>query len=103
MSSIISPAHFGIFQREATTWNTWDASVFFNPGKPIDVNDIEALFGITEEQVVTELFRHYEGKLGFYLVNLRDREYYYCGLQWSGIKAKLLELGIGRADPMEAG
>lgn len=100
MSSIISPAHFGIFQREEARWNTWDAKVFHNPGKPIDVNDIEALYGLTEEQVIVELFRCYEGRLGFYLVNLRDRKYYYCGLEWSNIKAKLLELGIGRVDPM---
>lgn len=74
--------------------------MFYNPGETINVNDIEALYGLTEEQIIVELFRHYKGKLGFYLVNLRQQKYYYCGLTWGDAKAKLLDLGIGRADPM---
>jgi len=40
-------------------------------------------------------------KSGYYLANLRERKYYYCGLNWEDIRTTLQSLGIGRADPLE--
>ncbi|MBW4508193.1 MAG: hypothetical protein KME64_17010 [Scytonematopsis contorta HA4267-MV1] len=50
----------------------------------------------SKSAVVTELFRIKGGKLGHYLVNLAERKYYYCGETWEDVKAKFLDLGIGR-------
>lgn len=74
--------------------------VFYNgTNQPIDLPHIEREFGLSDEQIVIELFRVNGGKAGFYLGNLRDRKYYYCGLKWEDIKTTLLQLGIGRAEP----
>lgn len=67
----------------------------------MDLKHVERQFGLTEQQVVIELFRINGGKPGYYLANLRDRKYYYCGLEWEDIKTTLQNLGIGRADPVE--
>ncbi len=70
-------------------------------GIPIQLEHVERQFDLTEQQTIAELFRINGGKSGYYLANLRDRKYYYCGLNWEDIKTTLQSLGIGRADPLE--
>lgn len=55
-------------------------------------------YGISPQQVAIALFRINGGKAGYYLANLRDRHYYYCGSSLEDVKVKLQELGIGVAD-----
>lgn len=62
---------------------------------------VERQYGLTEEQVIIELLGINGGEPGYYLANLRNKKYYYCGLLWSDVKTTLQELGIGRADPLE--
>lgn len=62
---------------------------------------VERQYGLTEEQVIIELLGINGGKPGYYLANLRDKKYYYCGLLWSDVKTTLQELGIGRTDLLE--
>jgi len=79
-----------------------DGRLFYNPmGIPIQLEHVERQFDLTEQQTIAELFRINGGKSGYYLANLRDRKYYYCGLNWEDIKTTLQSLGIGRADPLE--
>jgi len=35
------------------------------------------------------------------LANIKDKQYYYCGKNWEDVKAQLIEVGIGRPDPVE--
>ena len=58
---------------------------------PIDSN--------TKIKILVELFRINGGKPGYYLANVRDKKYYYCGQDWAGVKTKLRELGIGTNEP----
>lgn len=101
MSKIITPYHYKVYERQGTKWFTLDAGrVFYNgTNQPIDLQNIEREFGLSDEQIVIELCRVNGGKAGFYLGNLRDHKYYYCGLKWEDIKTTLLQLGIGRAEP----
>ena len=66
-----------------------------------DLEDTQLLYGISKEQIITELFRVNGGKLGYYLADLRHKRYYYCGQDWEDVRATLLQLGIGRSDPTE--
>lgn len=52
------------------------------------------------KKVAIELFRINGGKQGYYIANILDKKYYYCGTEWQDVKNKLLELGIGRHDPI---
>jgi hypothetical protein len=100
VSTIIYPLHFLIIQKVAATWYFKYGTVFYNgSGKDLPEHDRERLFGIAKKQIVIELFRINCGRDGYYLANLRDKKYYYCGDGWAEVQAKLKELGIGRDDP----
>ena len=47
-----------------------------------------------------ELFRLNGGRDGFYLANLHDREYHYCGLEAEDVPPKLIELGLLAVDSL---
>lgn len=100
---LVFPYYYRVYERKRTRWFVRDATrVFYNStNQPLDLQNVEQQFGLAVEQVVIELFRINGGKSGYYLANLQDKKYYYCGQGWEDIKHKLLELGIGRKDPME--
>lgn len=101
MSKIITPYHYKIYECRGTKWFTLNGGRIFYNGtdRPMDLQNVEREFGFSNEQIVIELFRVNGGKGGFYLGNLRDRKFYYCGLKWEDIKTTLLQLGIGRSEP----
>lgn len=103
MPKIVSPVYFRIYERVGVKWFAIEPSgVFYNPTDAIaNLNSIVEQFGLKESKILIELFRVNGGKPGYYLVNLRDKKYYYCGLKSEDIKHKLVDLGIGRADPVE--
>jgi hypothetical protein len=101
--TIIYPSYLRIFECRAGRWFIKNAEIFYQASKRvINHEDIATLYGITEQQVVIELFRICGGASGYYLANLRDKKYHYCGHSREDTKKKLLELGIGRLDPLES-
>lgn len=103
MRKIVHPLYYQVYQLEGTRWFVLEKGrVFYNPtNTPVQLEHIEGQFGLTESQVVTGLFRISGGKPGYYLANLRDRRYYYCGPNFEDVRTTLQSLGIGRADPLE--
>lgn len=103
MSTIVCPFHYQVYHREGAFWFGKNPSrVFYNgTNEPMQLENVAAQFGLTDRQVVIELFRINGGKPGYYLANLKDKKYYYCGHKWSDVKTTLQNLGIGRADPLE--
>ncbi|GAB1544148.1 hypothetical protein NUACC21_68240 [Scytonema sp. NUACC21] len=100
MDTIVYPDYYRILECRAGRWFVKNADVFYRSNNSnVNYDDFVALYGVTEQQVVVELFRINGGKTGYYLVNLRDKKYYYCGTQRDDLKRKLLELGIGREEP----
>ena len=101
--SIIYPQYFYLVERVPGGWDfIWNRKLFYTPeGKRIEPKNREKLYGLNKQQITIELFRINGGSLGYYLANMRDRTYYYCGRERESIKEKLLELGIGRRKPKE--
>ena len=101
-SSIIYPDFFRIVERKPEGWLIKKGSVFYKkiPIATIDMADTQLMYGISLEQIITELFRVNGGKLGYYLADLRHRKYYYCGLEREDVRVMLRRLGIGRDDPI---
>jgi len=64
--------------------------------------DIEWAFGTTKNKIVVELFRINMGKPGYYLADLLERKYYYCGVNREDVRTTLLSLGIGRVGPIKS-
>lgn len=104
MSKIVYPEYFRTVKREGNAWYFRHPRVFFtsSPVESLNLEQREERYGLTKEKVVIELFRLNAGKAGYYLANLRDREYYYCGLAWEDVKITLLSLGIGRCESIES-
>jgi hypothetical protein len=100
--SLYYPLYIQILERTVDGWYQSDSKIVFNPNqRNVDVLNREKRHGLTKTEILTELFRRYQGKLGYYLVHLPKREYYYCGLSDRSVREKLWELGITKPDPME--
>lgn len=99
---IIYPDHICIVEKTAEDWRIKNPQKVFwrSPDCqiPLERKSRAQTYGLTSKKIVIELFRKDLGKLGFYLVNMRDREYYYCGLTWSDVQEKLWEIGITRRE-----
>jgi len=102
MSCLLTyPAYYRIIRREGGTWFFKRAKLLCSASHlstPAEATDFEAQHNLTKNQVAIELFRINGGKSGYYLANLRNRQYYYCGLKFSDVQTKLQSLGIGRPD-----
>ncbi len=100
MSSIY-PDYIRLVERKAGGWLIKKGEMFYKRLEiEIDFQDFDLLYGISKQQLAVELFRINGGKAGYYLANLRDKQYQYCGLNPEDIKTTLLSLGIGRLDPL---
>ena len=103
MESVVVPPYIQIYQREGVKWFIYEGGEpFYNPtSTPMDTEHVARQFNMTDEQVVIQLFRINGGKPGFYLANLCNRKYYYCGNESNDIRHTLRSQGIGRPDPTE--
>jgi hypothetical protein len=102
-SKVTHPDYIRILERKPDGWVIKKGRLFYKrlPIASVDMNDLKLMYGISEQQILVELFRINGGKVGFYLADLRHKQYYYCGLTIDEVKTKLRELGIGRNDPFE--
>ena len=90
-----TPKDWRIKQPQKVFWRSPECNV------PLHRENREEDYGLTTKEIILQLFKQYLGKLGFYIVNMSDREYYYCGLTWQDVQEKLWDIGIGRRDPLE--
>ncbi|MCC5636301.1 hypothetical protein LC593_10615 [Nostoc sp. CHAB 5844] len=100
---IITPDFYWIFCHRDQEWFLYPNKVVYRT-HPIylDFNDTELMYGLTKLDIVGGLTSAANNADGYYLANLRKREYYYCGDKPENVVALLQEFGIGRVDPMEA-
>jgi len=102
-SNIVMPLYLLRVEKDTEGWIFYQAvKIFYNPdGREVNLKDRWLDYGLTKEKIKIELFRLNAGKNGQYLVNLKTKQYYYCGLSLEDFKEKLLDLGIGRRDPID--
>ncbi|MDF5731796.1 MAG: hypothetical protein PUP92_28260 [Rhizonema sp. PD38] len=102
--TIVRPVYYRIIERRGKIWAFKEGSPFINlfNAPDLDMEDLFSLFDTSMEKIAAELRRINGAKQGYYIANILDKKYYYCGTEWSDIKAKLQELGIGKPDPMSA-
>ncbi|BDA71394.1 hypothetical protein RIVM261_002900 [Rivularia sp. IAM M-261] len=56
------------------------------------------------KEVANELRKINNAAPGYYLADIVERKYYYCGTEWEDVKRTLREeLDIGRLDPSSVG
>lgn len=101
-TTVIYPSFYRIFECRSGRWFLKHMEHFYSSCKATVNREDPSIYGVTEQAVVVELFRINGGKSGYYLANFKDRKYYYCGMTLESVKATLLNLGIGRVDPVES-
>jgi hypothetical protein len=102
-TTIVRPIYYRIIQRRGNGWAFKEGEPFINlfNTPSFSHKDIFSAFDTSMKKVAMELFRINGGKQGYYIANILDKKYYYCGSNWEDVKIKLKELGIGRDDPQE--
>jgi hypothetical protein len=100
--TVVRPVYYRIIQRRGNGWAFKEGEPFINlfNAPLLSQEDIFAAFETSMKKVAIALFRINGGKQGYYIANILDKQYYYCGTQWEDVKIKLKELGIGRDDPI---
>jgi hypothetical protein len=100
--TIIRPIYYQIIERRGKIWAFREGKTFVNlfNAPDLEMEDLFSLFGTLMEEIAASLRLINGAKNGYYIANILDRKYYYCGIEWHDVKAKLRELGIGRPDPM---
>ena len=103
----VHPIHFLVVERQSSGWVFKVGNIFYNPSSvvlgssPSDfLTKLLDRHNLSQSQVITELFKINAGRFGFYIADLRSREFYYCGLSWDDVNHQFKLLGIGRDDPM---
>ena len=95
---LIYPSYIYIVEKKSSNWYFREpAKIFYRSPDcklPLGQKSRAENYGLSDRKIIIELFRKYLGKLGFYVVNMRDRKYYYCGLTWQDVQEKLWEIGI---------
>jgi hypothetical protein len=99
---IFHPVYYRIVKHHGNVWSFTLSSPFATLSEtPIpSFEEVLVTFDITVKQIVAELFKINGGNAGYYLTDLKEQKYYYCGVEWHDVQTKFLELGVGRADPM---
>ena len=96
---MIFPDYFRVLERTPDGWILLGTKVFCSlNNRKYNPDDAWIQYGTTKQKLVVELFRQFQGKLGFYWVNLKDKKYYYCGLTNEDIQNTLFAIGIGSKD-----
>jgi hypothetical protein len=101
-TTVYYPVYYRIVERRSDGWAFTKGkpfiNLFNNPWLSHDA--LFAVCGTSMKKVAIELFRINAGKQGYYIANILDKKYYYCGTEWEDVKIKLRELGVGRPDPL---
>jgi len=97
--AVVHPDYIRVLERKPGGWLLKTGTMFYKRLPiAVDFQDFELLYGISKQQVITELFRLNGGALGYYLADLRHKKYYYCGIQSMDIRNTLLRLGYGSVE-----
>ncbi|GAA6623470.1 hypothetical protein [Scytonema sp. NUACC26] len=95
-TTIVYPNYYRVIRCENGRW-------FIKTAKLCGLNSSIGLpgeeYGVSSDELLIALFQINGGKAGYYLANLRDRKYYFCGISLEDVRHKLLSLGISRIDP----
>jgi hypothetical protein len=102
LGTIVYPVHYRLVVRRRDSWYFTKGDVFVNLFNipVLEQKDLFACFGTNMKEVANKLKIINGGKEGFYIADILEQNYYYCGPQWEDVKDKLKELGIGRPDPV---
>ncbi|MBW4505978.1 MAG: hypothetical protein KME64_05660 [Scytonematopsis contorta HA4267-MV1] len=95
-ASVVMPIYYQVARRQGKEWAFIHGETFYNHYNlpRFSIEDTFTGFGTSLSLVAGEFFRINGGQEGYYLANILEKKYYYCGKNYQNVKAKLNELGI---------
>ncbi len=92
----VMPIYYQVARRQGSYWAFIHGDTFYNHYNlpRFSIEDTFKGFGTSLSLVAREFFRINGGKEGYYLANILEKQYYYCGENPYDVKVKLNELGI---------
>lgn len=95
-SKVYTPSHFVFLRKEQNDWFVIKSKTLMNASDlpVLPVADRVKQYGYTLYQLTIECFRHFLGRDGYYIVDLKQKKYYYCGQEGDSIKQTVKSLGI---------
>jgi hypothetical protein len=90
--SFLIPGYIDLIRKTDNRWSKPITTDIYNlSDKPYDESKKYSKFGLTQMEVLKELYLRYQGLDGWYLVHLAEKQYYYCGATASDVNDKLVE------------
>jgi hypothetical protein len=102
-TSVVMPVYYQVALRQGTQWAFIHGETFYNHFNlpKFSISDTFLGFGTSMIKVAREFSKINGAKEGYYLANILDEKYYYCGRLPQDVKNKLFELGVGKPDPLD--
>jgi hypothetical protein len=97
MTILIHPDYYRIFECRKGQWFIKKPKVFYR-NLYVDFNDLELLYGITNNAILDGLETANQGKDGYYIADLKHRKYYYGGTDSDSVDSVFEELEVGHPD-----
>ena len=102
-TKLLYPAYFQVARCDGKDWFFTKNKQFYNPSRILlpsnfKLTDKLSCFGTTMAKLVLEFKLIGSGQAGYYLADLQDWQYYYCGLTLEDVRLTLQNLGIGRPE-----
>ncbi len=102
-TQLLHPAHFQIARFDGKDWFFLKSEQFLNPSRiPVPNSfgwkDKLSYFGSSMSKLVLEFRLIGSRQPGYYLADLKEHRYYYCGRGLEDVRLVLVSLGIGRLE-----
>lgn len=99
-NTVYYPVYIRLVLRLEDRWRFLKGEPFVNLYNcpRLSLDDLFACFGTSLDDVSCELDRVNNRQKGFYIADIKDKKYYFCGTQWLDVKSKLFDIGIGVKD-----
>lgn len=90
---VVYPYYWQIYKHQIDKWYRLPANKVSGEDTPVPTQ-IEKSFGLTEKQVIINLFKVNGGWQGYYIANLKERKFFYCGTCWEDVVNTFQYLGV---------
>ncbi len=95
--TIVYPSYYRVIRCDRGRWFVKSAMLCSPNNVSAGMEGTER-YGVSADTLLVELFRINGGFSGYYIANLRDKLYYYCGSTLDDVRRQFLSLGIGRTE-----
>ena len=89
------PSYIRIYEKYQGNWFVHIGKKFYSESNiSLEKGKLERRYGLTLGRVISRLSLLFEGQPGYYVVDLKNKQYHYCGTQEEGVRDTLVQMGF---------